>query len=564
MALAINSRPRGNHAINMRQAKEDARREIVKQTDYYARTKLLSEFEENTTAQIVHNAIKSRFKQLQEAFDATIDERRVRLARLLEGDYDIWRAELLAMEETKEARLDKMRARATELKQRREREREKIVEEKLYQRWKSGCDELRAVESKALEREAAVCRVEQMREKHASMVAAEEERRKWDEIWEAERQKKVVREEFERDQRRAVDAATTAILEEQMIMLREKAQEEEKLIREEARLMREEMELRRMEEERARLRRLQDQRRTRQELDYFNKMRMQQRAKEVQDALEMDMRIVSEFAAIDESERLEKVRRKEELRNETQMYRQHLAEQKEIEERRAREIEHMYAKEQEKYWRTRALNWQQEQDARDRLMADVIEGRREQIRRKIERNREEAARTHLEKERLLQSIEEAKGREAERRQKAHVAQKVYKGDLESQIRVVEDQRQAKKEKDIDEARLEQEAERRYQSFLEQELAKVDRRFRNVNLSAAADAAAALHPPHRKVHQLHAFGGGGGGGGGGASTGARHEYQYPSATDSASDADVHRHNNTGALAPPHHLHISPANNRSTRV
>ncbi|KAG5459998.1 MAG: hypothetical protein BJ554DRAFT_8016, partial [Olpidium bornovanus] len=236
-----NPRQRGNHAINVRQAKEDARREIVKQTEYYAATKqrvsLVSEFEEHTTAQTVRNAVRARFLELREAHDQTIEDRRSQLVELLSKDFATWREQLLANEETKEERLEHMRKRATELKARREAERKRIVEEKMYQRWRSGCDEIRAVESKALEREVAIGRLDQMREKQKSFIAAEEENRKWDEAWEAERQRKVKREEFERTQRIAVNAATTAALDEQLRLLREQAENEERLKKDEAKLM---------------------------------------------------------------------------------------------------------------------------------------------------------------------------------------------------------------------------------------------------------------------------------------------------------------------------------------
>lgn len=56
---------------------------------------------------------------------------------MLRDDEERYRAELLHLEETRESRVDIMRARMHELKSKREEERKQVVEEKLLQRWRS-------------------------------------------------------------------------------------------------------------------------------------------------------------------------------------------------------------------------------------------------------------------------------------------------------------------------------------------------------------------------------------------------------------------------------------------
>ena len=63
-----------------------------------------------------------------------------RLRALLLADEDRFERELEASEETTEERVEVMRARVKELRDKREMERKAIVEEKLMQRWRCASD----------------------------------------------------------------------------------------------------------------------------------------------------------------------------------------------------------------------------------------------------------------------------------------------------------------------------------------------------------------------------------------------------------------------------------------
>ena len=60
----------------------------------------------------------------------------IRLRDLLRQDEEQYRHELACKEETRESRIDAMRARMNELKAEREKERKAIVDKKLMQRWR--------------------------------------------------------------------------------------------------------------------------------------------------------------------------------------------------------------------------------------------------------------------------------------------------------------------------------------------------------------------------------------------------------------------------------------------
>ena len=63
------------------------------------------------------------------------------------------------------------------------------------------------------------------------------ERKKFDALWEAERQKKIVREESDKSRQRQLDKEMLSMLDEQIAQLRVQAEKEEELKREESLLM---------------------------------------------------------------------------------------------------------------------------------------------------------------------------------------------------------------------------------------------------------------------------------------------------------------------------------------
>lgn len=138
------------------------------------------------------------------------------------------------MEETNDERIDRMRKRAQELREKRETERKKVVDEKMRQKWRNDCDELRQVESKVFEREVAAARAEQSVAKQMAKVKLEEERKYYDHLWEQERLKKLQREEQDRLVQHKRNEEMIAMLNEQMNMRRQKAEEDLHLKKEEA------------------------------------------------------------------------------------------------------------------------------------------------------------------------------------------------------------------------------------------------------------------------------------------------------------------------------------------
>ncbi|KAI8588970.1 tumor suppressor, Mitostatin-domain-containing protein [Geranomyces variabilis] len=460
---------RSDHLITTRRRNEAARLKMQQQTAYYAQTAQASHFETHTSEQITRNKIQRRFAQLKIDDDADLERRREALRQQLASDEARFRAELARAEPTQEARIEAMRTRVGELRARREVERKAVVEEKLLQRWRNECDELRAVESNILTKDVADARAGQLIEQQEKRELASQEKRYYDHLWEQDRLRKIEREDADRDRRKALNEATSATLREQLHMLRMKAQEEERLKNEEAALMRQDLELQKIAEERAHEQKLASQRLIRLDLDAFNKAKVLARAREVQDALELDLSVVNAFFRMDEQEKQSNSRRKEELKREMRMYMDHLREQQRVEKQRAEELEVLHAAESQKLWQARAEKWQREQRARDRLMQEVIAGRKEQVEHALIQNRVQQHEAEQEKLALEAQIAQTHAQE-EIDRAAHLKSAVdYRAALVEQVKVAHDRKEAEARREAEMGLAAREEEAKYAALLAHEV-----------------------------------------------------------------------------------------------
>ena len=72
------------------------------------------------------------------------------------------------------------------------------------------------------------------------------------------------------------------------------------------------------------------------------------------------------------------------LKEEVRIYRQHLEEMAEEERRREKELDAVVTAEVEKQWARRVDQWQREADARQNLLRDVLDIRKQQVQDKRE------------------------------------------------------------------------------------------------------------------------------------------------------------------------------------
>ena len=83
-------------------------------------------------------------------------------------------------------------------------------------------------------------------------------------------------------------------------------------------------------------------------MDKFNKIRIKQRQKDIQEALDTDIRILAEVSKLEALEKSANAKRRVEMANEMNTYRKHLQEQKRLEVEREKEMDKVYAHAQDR------------------------------------------------------------------------------------------------------------------------------------------------------------------------------------------------------------------------
>merc|ERR1719191_1777682 len=91
-----------------------------------------------------------------------------------------------------------MAVRAYDMKKRREDERKAIVQEKLYQQWRSSIDDLRVQDMKVVELQTIAARDAQLIEKQDRVVREKHENEMYSKLWAESYGAKVEREEREK------------------------------------------------------------------------------------------------------------------------------------------------------------------------------------------------------------------------------------------------------------------------------------------------------------------------------------------------------------------------------
>ncbi|KAJ3341590.1 hypothetical protein HDU93_004492 [Gonapodya sp. JEL0774] len=486
--------------LTLIQRDDQQRALLLERTQYYAKAEQVAQFEQKTTENIKRNRLRKRFGELKAGVDEEVEQRREKLRALLASDINQWRSALTEQEETQEQKVAKLRERASELKEKREDERRKVVEEKLLQRFRNEAPELRIAESQLLCQQVSLARAAQLHEKHEAAARLAESNARYAALWEHERLKKVAREEEDRNRAKSRNEEMVRMLDAQMEELALKQKEEDNLKKDEAELMRQQLELRNVEERRASLLKQASQRSTRESLDAFNAELRARRADALRRTRELDLSVLQQYVKAEAAQRDRLTRERAARVRETQAYMDFLATRRSEEMEEEKRIGRMYAEEAERAWRVREEGWAKEQRAREKLMAEVLKGREEQLRDAIARNIAAQEQSRLEQATLAAQIAAIRASdEAVRREREDAARR-QRDDLGEQMRRKEERKGEERERAAREAEEERLARDSYERLLAQELASMDRLPR-IGRFLQANSAGVVAPASAKESQL---------------------------------------------------------------
>lgn len=327
----------------------------------------------------------SRIKNQQES---QLHSRRQRLAELYNREMEEWKQACLANMETPEDRKQKMIQRALELKERRERDRMAIVEEKLLQQYRESCDDLRVEDSRKLTKLVVRDRESQLEERKR----IEEEEKlievRMAQLWEEDRLKKEERERRDREMAIKRDAEVKAILDLQVDLFKKRRTEEEQYKKQEDHELLAEWERLKQVEQALEEQRRQNEIQRAMDVKRFNQERVEQNRLMSAREREYDARLL-ELAMAQEAEAKRCERELQEKHKQAQLeFQAMLKKQMEVEAEDLSFLDKIRHEMEQQVWSKRDAQHAAEEAARQELLRQVIESREKQLEMKCQRKQQ--------------------------------------------------------------------------------------------------------------------------------------------------------------------------------
>ncbi|KAG5180764.1 hypothetical protein JKP88DRAFT_322921 [Tribonema minus] len=332
-----------------------------------------------------HDAIaarqgRDRMTRLTEADKAALEGRRRRLAAQRQQEMAEWEHEVLNRTETLEQRKERIREKATKLRDAREAARKQFVQDMYDKQWRDSCDASRTLDSKAFLDWVNAQREQQLEEKALRLAReAEEDAQYTAQIYERMAWLEAQEREREETRRRTAEVVKDGLTAQvrynaaRRMALEQRSAEEDRLELDELRAIvaaEEQKERDRTQAAHARGAQVRE----------FNKDR--QRLREEAAALEQqrDMALLKYAVDRERAGEAEEHRKRDAEREAMRQYTAYLKAQMEREAEDAGKLDTAQADAETKMWEAREAEQAKRADARRALMAQVHAARQEQIR----------------------------------------------------------------------------------------------------------------------------------------------------------------------------------------
>ena len=329
--------------------------------------------------------------------------------------------------------LDVMKSRAENLKSAREEDRKKLAEQKLYENWRINNPEIREIESKKHQDFVVEKWREQQKEKQDLIQMLNEQDNEYVKYLELERQKQQDLDVELQRLKLNREIELKEILKQQMIELKQREYETEVINREEAELMNENLQMRKLQEEREKMTNIESRQEYGRQLLRQHKAKLRKRAKEVQEELELDLKILKLINDTQDKQRHVESAKRLKAKADAEKMLMVLHEQLRLEKQREAELESMFQDEAAKEWEKRNAQWERESQARQALMKQVLEERQNQINEKFDLLNEKKVESLRKREELLKDMEQTQLLAIREREKLEQAKLERRHDIENQL-----------------------------------------------------------------------------------------------------------------------------------
>ncbi|XP_051866115.1 182 kDa tankyrase-1-binding protein isoform X1 [Pristis pectinata] len=416
-------------------------------------------------------SVRHKLKKAMEFYKDDIEERRERLRELLEAEEKDYVNQLNLLGETVLERQAKMRQQVKDLKIQRERDRQKLIAEKLDQQFREQCEELQTKLSHQREQELVKDWQAQIEFNKRLQNQQKEEDQLFDQLWEKDRLAKEERAEKEMREQNEKKQEILAGQQEQIAEADAKRMDQKRQKEQEAELMKEKQRLSKLEDERLEREKIQKQKKVRDILDNSRVLKAKRMAKEQEEEQALDIKLRDQALKDIADDAQAQMRKKMDLKREQQLYRSYLAQKADDEKLQEEEANRLIEADMEKTWAKRLEQMRLKKEAQDRLKKEVMETRKLQVQEKLEGNTKSPQQLAAERAKLDTFVEEQKQVEEEKLVREKQARKVFQQDLLSQINYQKQQREREKverQREVEAGKLQEEA---YQKKLQEALSK---------------------------------------------------------------------------------------------
>eukprot|EP00747_Dinoflagellata_sp_TGD_P027715 gnl/TRDRNA2_/TRDRNA2_132775_c0_seq1.p1 gnl/TRDRNA2_/TRDRNA2_132775_c0~~gnl/TRDRNA2_/TRDRNA2_132775_c0_seq1.p1 ORF type:complete len:505 (+),score=190.84 gnl/TRDRNA2_/TRDRNA2_132775_c0_seq1:89-1603(+) len=403
MAAVMGIQSRSDRAIIQRQKKEAIWEKMVAGQEEHFMVNCKAQWCNKTDGVVRQSRVQSKVDALRAQAKASLTQRREKLAKMLAEEQRGYESEMVEAEETAQQRMDRMAVRAYDLKKKREDERKAFVQEKLYQQWRAGIDELRTQDSKIIQLKTIAARDRQLDEKEELKDDEKRRDKVFDQLWYEGYLAKIEREEREKHVKGDRQDQTKRMLAMQLVLKDEKQQAELEVERAEQAVMKKQWAAQEQEEKDAAVQSVINARLERKKADEYAAIQKAQKDEEARLEFEFDKNFVNGVLArekaLSDMEEAEKAKAKLKSIEYTEALKLEMARKAESEA----DLIRMQEEESERQWQKRYEQWEKEELARRALMEEVYADRAEQVR--LKQGMREALKGDIEGERAAVDAE---------------------------------------------------------------------------------------------------------------------------------------------------------------
>ena len=363
------------------------------------RHRQIADFENKNSAIIYKNQEQDEIDSLKRQKENFLNIRRNKLSNLLKREYEQYHRELFMNQDTPEHQRQMMEKKLQELKDLRENERQKFLDLQKEKIFYNDNEEVRKQDSEYNELKCYLEQENQMVDKLKRRYNNYLEEKAFDDVNKLDYYKKLEREKKEKEEQIRKNKECNEYRDFQRQQELDNLQRMNELNKLEKQKLKEQWKMDEENELKEKIYKRELNKKVNEDIEYYNELEKQKREYNEKLEKEQDKKMINDILrkerALDEIDRLEKLRKKDELMKNQNFLKYKMQLQKEEEEWMDKladeERERQYQKEQEK--------WLKEQAARIELMKDVYRDRAEAVMRK--KNIEEQEKKELLKEREI-------------------------------------------------------------------------------------------------------------------------------------------------------------------